>query len=196
MRARPASVTLLVAALGVAVMAGAAASATRPELVVGVGGTAAVQGDPGQGGVSLALAVLWPFENRFRLGLMGTLDDLGAREARLRSPSGVDLGPTSDLHRAAQSLTWRAEAHLREARGWHAFAAGLWGLYRVADDLSGDLQSRIITGGGGVGVGVLRSVSGGHAAGVTVRSQWLSRGAASRYLSAAAEWRWGSESPQ
>jgi hypothetical protein len=194
MRTLPA--TLLIASLGAALVSPQARGATRPEIVAEVGGTAIVEGEPGQGGASVAAAVLWPLEKRFRLGLMGSVDDLGTRKARLQSPGGVDLGPIIAGHRAAQALGWRAEAHLPGAHGWRTFAAGTWGLYRVADDLNGDLQHRVITGGGGLGLGVLRRISGPHAAGIVARYQWLSRGAASRYLSAAAEWRWGSEAPE
>jgi hypothetical protein len=192
---RTPAATLLIA-LGAVLMSSHARAATHPEIVAEVGGTAAVEGDPGQGGASLAVAVLWPFEQHFRLGLMGSVDDLGTREARLKSANGVDLGPISDAHRAAQALGWRAEAHAPWAHGWRAFATSTWGLYRVVDDLNGDLQRRVITGGGGLGIGVLRRLSGPHSAGVVARYQWLSRGAASRYLSAAAEWRWGPEAPE
>jgi len=188
--------TVLIASLAAAFASPYARAATRPEIVAEVGGTAVVEGDPGQGGASLAAAVLWPLEKHFRLGLMGSVDDLGTREARLRGPSGVDLGPIGAGHRAAQALGWRAEAHFLGSHGWRAFAASTWGLYRVVDDLNGDVQRRVVTGGGGLGFGVLRRLSGPHAAGIVARYQWLSRGAASRYLSAAAEWRWGSEAPE
>ncbi len=191
MRARPVPVTLLVAVVGAVALARPAPAAGRPEIVAEVGHTAAVEGDPGGGGASIAVALLWPLEKRFRFGLMGFADDFGTRAARLVSPGGDDLGPVSDLHRATRGGAWRIEGHLPETGGLRVFGMGTWGFYRVADDLHGALQRCLYAAGGGLGIGILRPVSGPHAAGIVVRYQQLSRGAASRYLSAAAEWRWG-----
>ena len=71
-------VPVLAAAAAALALTGATAdAASRPEVVLGVGHTAAVEGDPGGGGAALGLSLLWPLEDHFRVGLMGFADDLG-----------------------------------------------------------------------------------------------------------------------
>jgi hypothetical protein len=184
--------TLLVAAL-IAALASHAAPAgagARPELVAGVGGTTAVEGDPSDGGASLSLAALWPLESHFRFGLMGFADDLGERKGRLLDSTGVDLGPVVTLHRATRGAAWRVEAHRSPAGVYDAFAVATWGIYRVVDEPRGLATRWANAVGLGFGLGMTRRIAATHAAGITLRYQQLSRGAAQRYLSAAVEWRW------
>jgi len=181
---------VLVLALASAALAGAARVwAGTVEAVTDVGGTFAVAGEPGNGGVSLGLSFVWPLEEHFRVGVMGFADELGDAMTRLTGPGGVDLGPAS----AGERYTWggalRLEGH---ARGKHVdpFALVTWGFYQVHDDLRGSTLDTDLAAGLGLGAGVLRPINGEHALGVVLRGQWLSRGAARRYLSAALEWRW------
>ena len=81
------------------------------------------------------------------------------------------------------------EAHLPSSGAYGAFVAATWGVYRVTDDLRGATSRALQAAGLGLGLGVARRVTGVHAAGITLRYQLLSRGAAEGYLSAAVEWR-------
>ncbi|MEK7329617.1 MAG: hypothetical protein AAB113_02325 [Candidatus Eisenbacteria bacterium] len=184
--------TLLVAALiaAGASRAAAAGAGARAEVVAGVGGTTAVEGEPGDGGASLSLSLLWPLEDHFRFGLMGFADDLGQRRGRLVAPGGFDLGPVAEVHRAAIGAAWRMEAHLPSVGAYDSFVAATWGAYRVTDDVRGATTQTLDAAGFGLGFGLARRVAGAHGAGITLRYQQLSRGAAQRYLSAAVEWRW------
>jgi len=104
-------------------------------------------------------------------------------------PGGVDLGPASAGERYAWGGALRLEGH---ARGKHVdpFALVTWGIYQVHDELRGSTLDTDLAAGLGLGAGVLRPINGEHAIGVVLRGQWLSRGEAQRYLSAALEWRW------
>jgi hypothetical protein len=187
MRARHLVVAVLIAAL--TSRPGAAAS-LMPELIGGVGGTAAVQGGPGSGGLSFALSAMWPVDENVRFGAMGFADDLGDRTTRLTDSQGVDLGPVSALHQAARGLAGRAEAQMGHGRRYGAFAVGTWGVYRVSDDVRGARIRRTNAGGLGAGFGLTRTVTATQTAGLTLRYQQLWRGAIQRYLSVAMEWRW------
>jgi hypothetical protein len=185
MRAR----TLLVGAL-IAVLAGGTtpAGAAPPDVVAGVGTTAAVEGGLGNSGAALALSLLWPLEDHFRVGLMGFADDLGERRGQLVA-SGAALGPVAEAHRAVIGAAWRMEAHLPSAGPYDSFVAATWGAYRVSDDVRGTKTRIVDAAGFGLGLGLARRVAGAHLAGITLRYQQLSRGTAQRYLSAALEWR-------
>ena len=187
MRARTLFAGGLIAALVTHV---APAGAARPEMVVGIGSTAAVEGELGTSGASLSGSLLWPLEDHFRIGLMALADDFGELRGRLTAPGSVDLGPVAEAHRAALGALWRMEAHLPSAGAYDLFAAATWGAYRVSDDVRGTTTRRLSAAGLGLGLGVARRIAGAQVAGITLRYQLLSRGAAQRYLSAAIEWRW------
>jgi len=180
---------LVMALLALWAAAAPAAAQSRPEVIVAVGGTTAIQGAQG-GGVTAALTLQWPLADHVRFGLTGFLDDLGDRTGRLRDPQGQDLGPVSVLHQAAKGAAWRTEAYTAWGRRYEGFATMNWGVYRVRDDVRGTLIRRTNAPGVAVGVGLLRSVTATHALGLEVRYQQLWRGVVQRYLSAAAEWRW------
>ena len=183
--------TLLTAALVAIVASHATPSrAARPDIAVAAGRTAAVAGEPDEGGASLSLALLWPVEDHFRIGLMALADDLGQEHGRLLGPGGVDLGPVPGLHRAMMAGVWRMEAHLPAAGAYDPFLMATWGAYRVSDDLRGASTSKSVAAGFGLGLGLVRRLGGSQAAGITARYQQLSRGTAQRYLSVAVEWRW------
>jgi hypothetical protein len=165
------------------------ALAAGPELVAAGGYTVAVEGEPGDGGVSLALSLLWGVEDHFRFGVMGFADDLGERQGRLLAPGEVDLGPVSALHRDAMGIAWRMEAHAPSSGDLDAFVTATWGGYRVTDDQRGTTLRTVQAAGVGVGVGLARRVAGSQAVGLLARYQQLSRGGAPRYLSVAVEWR-------
>ena len=189
MRRRAGIATILAAVMAMA--AGAAtADDRRPEVVIDVGHTLAVKGDPGGGGIALGVSLLWRVEERFRIGVTATADGLGERTGRLLGPGGVDLGPIAELHRVAQGAALRLEAHPGGEHRLDPYLAASWGLYRVRDDVRGAWLGSDDAAGLGLGAGVLRRFSDHHAAGLAVRGQQLSRGGAGRYLAAALEWRW------
>lgn len=161
----------------------------RPVVVAAIGTTGAVEGSPSDGGASFALSLLWPIEDGFHAGVMGFADDLGQRTGRLLI-NGTDLGPVQALHRQVSGIAWRVEGQLPGAR-YRPIATVTWGLYHFTDDVRGSLLRSTTAAGVGLGVGLARRISDRHAVAAMVRYQQLSRGAASRYLSAAAEWRWG-----
>jgi hypothetical protein len=82
------------------------------------------------------------------------------------------------------------EAHLPGTHLLEPHLAATWGLYRVEDEVRGNLLGGDDAAGFGLGVGLLRPFNQHHAAGVALRAQQLSRGIAGRYLSVALEWRW------
>jgi hypothetical protein len=186
--------TLLAAALVVgaaAALAGPApAAGRRPEVVVDAGRTLAVQGEPGGGGASLGLSLLWRLEDHFRLGMMTFIDGLGDQRDRLIGPTGADLGPVAGVFRSAQGAAVRLEAHLPGEHELEPHLAVTWGFLSVKDDIRGTLLQRDDAAGFGLGVGVLRPINQHHAAGIALRAQKLSRSGAGRYLSAGLEWRW------
>jgi hypothetical protein len=189
MRAR--ALIVVIAALAGLGLARGPAHAGKPEVVVGLGSVAAVENGPGGGGVSLALSLLWPIEQRFRVGLMAFADDMGDRTGALVGPGGENLGTVSQLHRDALGAAWRMEAHAASGGFVAPFIAATWGYYRLSDDVRGDELQRVHVAGFGLGAGVTRSLSARHAASALLRYQQLSRGSTERYLSAALEWRWG-----
>jgi hypothetical protein len=180
-------------AAGLAAFAAAApgpAGAARTEVVAGLGHTFAVPGEPGNGGVSLALSLLWPIEERFRIGVMGFADDLGEEVDRLIGPGGEDLGPVGGTHRASTGGLLRMEAHW-PGRRFAPFVSAFFGMYRIGDDVQGTDVSENLTPGYGAGLGAQYPLNAHHAVALTVRGQFLTRGVIDGYMSAALEWRWG-----
>ena len=194
MRLRPhgasALAALLVLGATLALAGYARADGHRPELVVDVGRTLAVEAGPAGGGFSLGLSLMWPLEDHFRVGMVVFADGLGEETGRLIGPGGVDLGPVAAFHRAAQGAALRLEAHLPGKHAIEAHLAATWGFYRVKDDVRGTSLGSDDAAGFGLGVGLLRPFNEHHAAGVALRAQQLSRSSAGRYLTAALEWRW------
>jgi hypothetical protein len=153
-----------------------------------------VSGDPNDGGASLALSLLWPIEKRFRVGVMGCVDDMGVRVGQLEGPNGEDLGPVTDLHRMTGGIVIRMEA-LLQGHTIEPLLSATWGMYRVADDVGGAELEEDVTPGVGLGLGALYPLNTRHAVGLLVRGQWLTRGVVESYLSGALEWRWGIGGP-
>jgi hypothetical protein len=170
--------------------AGEGACDSRPDFVLDAGGALAVEGKTGQGGPSLALAVVWPLELGLRFGVMAFGDDLGRDTGRLTTPAGSDVGPVETRHRAARGGAFRLEAGLPKLGGFDPFLLGTWGLYRVADDRQGAPLHRVDAAGLGLGLGITHRVAARHDAGLALRYHRLSRGAAASWVSANIEWRW------
>jgi hypothetical protein len=170
----------------------AAGAIGLPESVVAIGANTAIEGGAGDGGATLAisLSLLWPVEDRFRVGVMGFSDDLGDRIGRLRDSQGQDLGPVSLLHRGAWGAAWRMEAHRPTGGRYGLHAVTTWGVYRVEEDLRGATIRRNNAAGIGIGLGASRAIAATHSAGITVNYRQLWRSVTQRYLTAAVEWRW------
>jgi hypothetical protein len=183
----------LLLAASLAASADSARAGLVPEMVAALGSTAAVAGEPGGGGVTVALSLLWPLEDRFRAGFMGFADDLGQRADRLVA-GGKDLGPVPSLHRQTAGVAWRIEGALR-GRRYEPYACLTWGLYHATDDVIGARVSSRTSAGLGAGLGIQRNLSERHAAGLSLRYQKLTRGISDQYLSAAFEWRWRAGAP-
>ena len=166
------------------------ARAARTEVAFDLGHTLAVSGEPGNGGVSFGLSLLWPVEERFRIGVMGFVEDMGEEVDRLTGPGGEDLGPVGGTHRASAGGVLRAEA-LWPGHKVQPLLLATWGMYRIADDVQGTDVAEDLTAGAGVGLGGLYPLNTGHAIGLVVRGQWLMRGESEGYVSAALEYRWG-----
>jgi hypothetical protein len=179
-------------AVVLAVFAGTSFALPAPELIGDVGSTLAVLGSPDEGGFSVALAALWPMRAGLRFGVTGFADDLGANIGRLRDPNdGTDLGAVETAHRWVYGGGWRVDAGLPDRWGWVPYASGTWGAYRLEDDHRGEVSRALSSIGFSLGGGVVRPVSGRAALGVGVRYHRLFNDVAGRYVSVAAQWRWG-----
>ncbi|HYM81103.1 MAG TPA: hypothetical protein VEY91_06795 [Candidatus Limnocylindria bacterium] len=182
-------------ALGLALSAlepAVASGFPAPELVGDFGRTLGVLGAPDEGGFSLALAALWPAHSRARFGVMAFADDLGSRIGRLEDPNdGTDLGAVETIHRWTYGGGWRIDVGFPGRWGWDPFASGTWGAYRLEDDHRGEVSRALSSIGFSLGAGVVRPVSGRAALGVGVRYHRVFNDVAGRYLSVAAQWRWG-----
>jgi len=160
------------------------------EIVLDGGRTLAAQGEPDGGGVSLSLSMLWPVEERYRIGLMAFADGLGEQSQRLVGPGGDDLGPIAGVHRAVRGVAVRVEAHAPRWVGLEPYLAANWGFCRAEDDVRGTSLGGHDAASIGLGAGLLRRFNEHHAAGIGLRAQHLSRGEAGRYAGATLEWRW------
>jgi hypothetical protein len=185
----------LVAAIAAGVLALAftsprPAAALKTEVVTEIGHTFAVQGEPNNGGVSLGLSFLWPIEGRYRIGLMGSGDELGESITRLLGPNGEDLGPAAGGTRYTWGGAVRLEAHPLTPHRVNPFGLVTWGIYRVQEDLQGQSIDTNYAAGLGIGGGALHALNPQHAVGLMLRGQWLSHGSSNGYLSAALVWRW------
>jgi hypothetical protein len=194
---RAAAVTVALAAVGVAA---AHASAYRPELAFQLGRTFAVGSRTSdaydQGGFSLSVGALWPWESRFRFGAVLFASDFGSEvlPVSLSDPSGgpskyygsIDFG-----HRGAWGAAWRVDAlGPRVGRLGRGYATASYGYFRYRQDRVGRPLDELSAVGGTLGVGLERPLGAHHALGVTTSSTWMSEEFTRRYGSASLEWRW------
>jgi len=189
----------IVALGGVLLLAPPAAGSWRPDLTTELGGTFAINAVPDGGGFSLGLAAMWPVDPPFglagglRFGVMGFADDLGTDLMRLQDPNdpSLDLGPTESAHRLTWGGAWRLDATASVAWwGWSPVGTATWGVWRVQDDLRGEIQSAVTSTGFGLGLGLDRPLSDRHAIGIGFRYERLFNDVVGRYMSAGLNWRW------
>jgi hypothetical protein len=178
-------------ALALASLAAPASAVPRPDLVVSAGSTLAASGQPRGGGPAVALACLWPFEERYRMGVVFFGDDLGRRSGRLLDPNdGTDLGATETAHRDVYGGGWRMDAIAGRPGGWDPFATATWGIYREERDQQGfPIESRSAVGLG-IGAGLALPLTERHGAALTVRAHRLTGGSSTAYVTIAGEWHW------
>ena len=178
---------LLVAALPVHARAGV----PRPELTGALGRTLAVTGAPDEGGLSFALATLWPVQEHVRFGVGAFADDIGSNLGRLSDPNdGTDLGVVALDHRMVVGAAWRLDAELPPVRAWVPYASGTWGISRVADDHRGIASGSIGTTGFSLGGGIRHPLAGRLSLGASVRYHRLFNDRTGRFVTAGVDWGW------
>ena len=74
--------------------------------------------------------------------------------------------------------------------GWSPVGNASWGVWRVQDDVRGDIQQAVTSTGFGLGVGLDRPLSDRHAIGIGVRYDRLFNDVVGRYMSGGVNWRW------
>jgi hypothetical protein len=188
--------TSLVAA---AMFAGAhaARASSAPEVLLSVGTSFAVNGEPGSGGASAAGGLLWPFEKHYAFGLALYADDQGTGSVVLHDPNtGTDLGTIGSEHRWTYGGEWRAEARLHDAtRARLAWGASL-GYGRQVVDEFGETQDAVSGVLASTGLTYLYKASHGHAFGATLayKHQFVhlesDPNRSTTWATASFEWRW------
>ncbi len=171
----------------------AAGAVPRPELAASLGDVFGVLGDPNEGGVATALALLWPLEREgLAFGLVAFADDLGAEFGPLRDPGDptVVIGTAELGHRQSYGAAWRLDYRAAPVRGWTRAASATWGFARIADDRSGLRLRAVGSTGFSLAAGIRRPLLKHAAAGPMIRYQRLFNDRAGRYLSAGVEMIW------
>jgi len=191
----------LALALAALAPAAAGAAAWRPEVTGSFGGTFAVLGEPGGGGPSVDVGLLWPVDHGLSFGLGVLADDLGQLEGRLLDPhDGTDLGAVGQQHRWTLGAVWRADLRLpaavteqvpiMAALHLEPFVSGTWGYYRIADDVRGTRLGETGSTGFSLGGGLRTPVGRSLSVGVTGRYHRLFNDRAGRYVSVGLDWSW------
>lgn len=170
---------------------------SRPDLLVGFGGSFAVTGAPAGGGLSSSLSAMWPVGERAGFGVRIFADDSGTREGRLIDPNdGSDRGSVALSHRWVYGASWRGDAKLFERGRWSSGLTGDWGYWRVEDDVRGKLTSASSAVGFVLGGKLARQVGTTSSAGLALRYHriFTNRDSApnlvGRYATVALEWCW------
>ena len=189
MRRRFRAVALLMALVAAGVASTRFAQA-GPDVTANIGRTAAILGEPNQGGFSIWLSALWPFEQYFAFGPSLFADDLGTEAERLTDPNDhTDLGAVAGLHRITYGGAWRLDAEWPTRGAWAPYASGTWGLCHVADDLLGETVDTWNSTGFSLGVG-LRYLFHGATVGTSVRYHRLFNDQVGRYVGISLDGSW------
>jgi len=169
----------------------------RPGLLLAAGRTFAVSGEPGDGGLSLAIAPAWPVHERARVGLALFADDMGTSLVELTDPNdGTPLGTASDVHRWTYGAAWCGEYDLLQHGRWTGGASGAFGYWRIEDDVRGTTVAAGSALGLVLGATVRRDIGGSRELGFAVRFHKLTQEKSAdwqrvdQYASAALELRW------
>lgn len=172
-----------------------AAAFSQPTLDVTVGKSFAMDHEPSGGGLSAAIAPMWPFANHARFGVALFADDIGTDIDPL-ADDGSDLGMAASRHRWAWGGAWRGDADVMRGKRWVANVSGSMGWWRVEDDRSGRFLAAAGSVGIAAGLGIRRHMTPHHDAGLVVRWHELTSDRHSifrrvdHYATASLEWRW------
>ena len=172
---------------------GAVRAAGRAPQVYGTyGGTFQVLGEPGDGGSSVSLAVLWPVTERIAFGAMAHVDDAGTTVGYLGGPQGplASYGQVQQAHRQSTGASWRLDATSRPRFGMTGVASATWGYYRVTDDLRGAKLSQVGSTGFSLGLGVREGIGRHFTLGLLGRYHRLFNDREGRFMSAGLELGW------
>ena len=189
--------SVLSVAASAVLLAGTATASTAPEVLVSAGSTLGVTGNPGTGGATAALGMLWPVEGRFAFGVRLFADDLGTGFAELHDPNtGIALGTVASAHRWSYGGEWCAERRLHDSRRVRLLWGAGFGYGRQEIDQRGDNRgaaSAVVASTGGT---FLLKAAHGHAFGTTLayKREFVHHasdpGRSTSWATAALEWRW------
>lgn len=170
----------------------AAAGPNFPDLALSLGGTTAVEGTPGKGGVSASLSGLWPVEGPLSFGLTAIVDDMGTELAQFTQPGPplTLLGTYPRNHRFVYGGGWRLDCEPATLRRWRPFASATWAYLRIQDDERGTIVHAQSATAFGLGLGARRNILQHSTVGAVVRYQHLADDRVERYVTAAVEWGW------
>lgn len=175
--------------------------------------------DPPDGGVALAAAVLWPWEDRFRFGVSVHAVDAGAwvfDEDDWRAvrdvPGDAAFGAVEMGQIDAFGAAWRVDAlGPGVGRFGRTFASATYGYYRwkvdrprgaatfpaaATDSLAWEVTDQGTPGaqqsavGASLALGIERAFGPRHTVGISFSGTGLSSDFTRRYLGAHVEWRW------
>lgn len=194
------TLSAVLALAGLAALAAAAHAGPAippPDVVLSAGGTFAANSKPSGGGASASLALLWPLDERWRMGVVGYADDIGTSYIELVDPNdGTPLGPAASLHRWTWGGAWRVEGDVWQRDRWVAGGTGAWGWWRVEDDRRGRVLVAASAVGFRLGAQVRHAFDRGRSLGLEVGYHQLARDRhtswdrVTRYATAALQYRW------
>ena len=198
MRGSKVAFVLSLSALAAAVVALPCAAFARPELAFQLGRTFAVGSRLpdayNQGGFNLSGGVLWPWENRFRFGVVWFASDLGSqlRHVTLVDSTGSkNYGSIETGHLGTWGAAWRVDAlGPRLGSLGRGYATASYGYFRFNHDHVGRLQDAVSAVGGSLDLGIERTLTPHHTLGLAAGATWMSDDFTRRYGTASLEWRW------
>lgn len=181
----------LAACAALALVAGSAQAMQLPDVSVGAGSSALVNGDPSGGGLSASMSAMWDADSPWSFGLMVFADDMGTDLAQFRDVNdGSDRGTYEARHRFAYGAAWRVDAALPMRGRWSPYASATWGAYRLQDDTRGDVLAATSATGMSLGAGVRHAALTRGTLGLSARWHRLQRGPSNGWLSAELDWQW------
>jgi hypothetical protein len=192
MSSRRAILTLVLAVLALSAGSRRACASPWPDLVIGVGGTFGVAGEPSNGGFSAALSGMWPVEGPMAFGVTIFGDDMGTTLAQYRDANNpyISLGTYQQNHRWVYGAAWRFDFAPNIKGDWQPYGTGTWSYARVQDDQYGVVSSAESAAGYTIGAGIRHPIQKVHSLGLVVVYHRLLNERVNHYMSAALEWGW------
>jgi len=192
-RPRPSLLGLLAFLALVATGSSVATAGPRwPNSTIGIGGTAAVDGDPNHGGFSIFGDALWPVEGPWSFGFTAFVDDMGTNLDPVLGPppTFTPFGTTETRHRFVYGGAWRLDAKLATKGQWTPRVNFDWGALRIQDDARGVVIGSESAPVMALGVGISRPVLQRSSLGLGIRGHALFNERVRSYLSGGIEWGW------